>query len=134
MLARLVGRSRVTALVEDGRYRLHRQILPGVHRRVDVVFVSARVAVFVDGCFWHGCPDHGVREHAINRWYWPDKIAANKARDLDTDRRLATDGWLVVRVWEHEDMDQASLRIQQIVADRKAERNPPPIGEDTGCG
>lgn len=101
------------------RYRLHQQIVPGTRRRVDIVFGPPKVAVFVDGCFWHGCSEHGEREHAINPWYWPEKIAGNKARDLDTDRRLNEVGWLVLRVWEHEDTDIAADRVEQAVKKRR---------------
>lgn len=96
------------------RYRLHRCPLPSLRRRADVVFTRARVAVFVDGCFWHGCPEHGRRSHGVNGWYWPDKIARNQARDLDTASRLQEGGWAVVRIWEHDlgspDAVQAAAR------------------------
>src|SRR5665213_3912940 len=83
------------------RFRLDRPIVPGTkRRRVDIVFSRAKVAVFVDGCFWHGCPEHARREHDVNGWYWPGKIAGNRARDAETDRRLRDEGWVVVRVWE----------------------------------
>lgn len=84
------------------RYRLHQAPLPGLRRKADIVFRPARVAVFVDGCFWHGCPDHGRRRHEVNNWYWPAKIDRNRRRDLDTDHKLTSAGWLVVRVWEHD--------------------------------
>lgn len=84
------------------RYRLHRAPLPSLRRKADIVFGPARVAVFVDGCFWHGCPQHGRRRHDVNNWYWPDKIAGNQRRDEETDRALADAGWLPLRVWEHE--------------------------------
>lgn len=84
------------------RYRLHRAPLPGLRRKADIVFGPARVAVFVDGCFWHGCPEHGKRHHRVNGWYWPDKITRNQDRDRDTNESLGKAGWAVVRVWEHE--------------------------------
>ena len=83
------------------RYRVHRRPLPDLARQADIVFTGAKVAVFVDGCFWHGCPEHGRRHHGVNGWYWPDKIARNRTRDLDTTARLEAEGWRVVRVWEH---------------------------------
>ena len=76
--------------------------MPGLRRKADIVFGPARVAVFVDGCFWHGCPEHGRRAHNVNGWYWPDKIARNRRRDEETGQLLSGAGWLVVRVWEHE--------------------------------
>jgi DNA mismatch endonuclease (patch repair protein) len=83
------------------RYRVDERPLPGIRRRADVTFRSARVAVFVDGCFWHGCPEHGTSPKANAQW-WRDKIDRNRARDVDTDRRLAEAGWRVVRLWEHD--------------------------------
>jgi DNA mismatch endonuclease (patch repair protein) len=101
------------------RYRLDQPIVPGTRRRrVDIVFPKAKVAVFVDGCFWHGCPEHGVRRHEINGWYWPDKIAGNRERDAETDQRLRAAGWTVVRIWEHEDLVQATARVVLAVRHR----------------
>jgi DNA mismatch endonuclease (patch repair protein) len=105
------------------RYRLDQAIVPGTkRRRVDIVFPAARVAVFVDGCFWHGCPDHGRREYTINGWYWPAKIEGNRQRDRDTDRRLLEVGWEPVRVWEHEEPAQAAQRVAEAVAARRHPR------------
>jgi DNA mismatch endonuclease (patch repair protein) len=84
------------------RYRVHRAPLPTMRRKADIVFGPAHVAVFVDGCFWHGCPEHGRRRHDVNGWYWPEKIARNRTRDESTDIALVAAGWRVVRVWEHE--------------------------------
>jgi DNA mismatch endonuclease (patch repair protein) len=92
------------------RYRLHVAPVPSLRRKVDVVFSRARLAVFVDGCFWHGCPEHGRRHHGVNGWYWPDKIARNRTRDLDTTARLEAEGWRVVRVWEHDLSSPAGTR------------------------
>jgi DNA mismatch endonuclease, patch repair protein len=97
------------------RYRLHRQVVPGTRRSVDIVFGPTKVAVFVDGCFWHGCPQHGRREHAVNGWYWPNKIAGNLRRDLDSTGRLAAAGWFVIRVWEHENPALAADWIETTV-------------------
>jgi DNA mismatch endonuclease (patch repair protein) len=98
------------------RYRVHRQPLPSLRRTADLVFSRARVAVFVDGCFWHGCPDHGRRQHRVNDWYWPAKIERNMRRDRDTDARLAEAGWSVVRIWEHETPDVAVARVRAALA------------------
>jgi DNA mismatch endonuclease (patch repair protein) len=102
------------------RYRLHVAPLAGLRRKADIVFARARVAVFVDGCFWHGCPDHGRRHHEVNEWYWPEKIARNQRRDADTNERLREAGWTVVRVWEHELPDEAAQRITTAVAAARA--------------
>jgi DNA mismatch endonuclease (patch repair protein) len=101
------------------RYRLDRQVVPGTRRRVDITFAAAKVAVLVDGCFWHGCPLHGVQVPKANQQFWVDKIATNQARDADTDVRLAEDGWLVIRVWEHEDPVVAAERITVEVRGRR---------------
>src|SRR5689334_3181348 len=83
------------------RYRVHRRPVPGLRAQADVLFPRERVAVFVDGCFWHGCPDHGVLPKS-NREFWSAKLAGNVERDRRTDRNLNESGWLVLRVWEHE--------------------------------
>jgi len=85
------------------RYRVDRAPLPGLRRRADVVFGPAKVALFIDGCFWHGCPDHGSRRTLSNAEYWSEKVRRNRERDKDTDDRLRNAGWLPIRVWEHED-------------------------------
>jgi DNA mismatch endonuclease (patch repair protein) len=89
--------------------------LPGLRRRADILFSRARVAVFVDGCFWHGCPDH-FRPPKTNARYWREKVERNRERDLETSRALAADGWTVVRIWEHEDIYQACRRLVATVA------------------
>jgi len=107
------------ALFERGlRYKVDRVVLPDVRRRADLVFTRARVAVFVDGCFWHGCPEHATWP-AHNASFWREKIETNRRRDRDTDDRLAEAGWQVVRVWEHENVATAADRIEQLV---RAER------------
>lgn len=79
------------------RYRLQRKI---ANVRVDILFVRQRVAVLVDGCFWHGCPIHATYPKT-NVSYWRPKLAENKARDRRQAARLRRAGWKVVRVWEH---------------------------------
>lgn len=100
------------------RYRVHVPPVPTFRRKADVVFSRSKVAVYLDGCFWHGCPSHGNTPLA-NPWYWPNKIATNKARDRDTDARLKALGWVPIRVWEHEDPAIAAVKIRQIVAHRR---------------
>jgi DNA mismatch endonuclease (patch repair protein) len=91
--------------------------------RVDICFTRVRVAVFVDGCFWHGCPDH---QHVPKRntGYWAPKLAANVDRDRRVDRAFRADGWWVLRVWEHEDPRSAAERIESIV------RGSSPVDDD----
>lgn len=101
------------------RYRLHARPIRGVRRTADIVFRPARVAVFVDGCFWHGCPDHGSLPKS-NAAFWRAKIAGNVERDADTRRRLAEAGWLAIQVWEHDDPVEAARTITARVAERRA--------------
>ena len=86
------------------RYRVNQRPLPELRRTADIVFRKARVAVFLDGCFWHGCPEH-YRQPSTNTRYWSDKVEGNRRRDLETDACLAEAGWTVLRHWEHEDPD-----------------------------
>lgn len=97
------------------RYRLHRRVVPGTARTVDIVFGPARVAVFVDGCFWHGCPQHSAQIPKSNTEFWTEKIAQTRRRDRDTERRLHERSWTVVRVWEHEDAKHAASKIAKIL-------------------
>ena len=101
------------------RYRKdHRLDLDGGRRvRPDIAFTARKVAVFVDGCFWHGCPDHAVPPKANADW-WQEKLAANVARDQRSKAALAQDGWLVVRIWEHEDLLAAAGRIERLWRER----------------
>jgi DNA mismatch endonuclease (patch repair protein) len=92
------------------RYRVQYPV-PGARRRtIDIAFTRQRIAIFVDGCFWHGCTEHrGVP--ASNETWWRNKLANNTKRDADTDARLRGHGWQVIRVWEHEPVEQALARI-----------------------
>lgn len=96
------------------RYRVDHPPLRGMRRRADLVFTRARVAVFVDGCFWHRCPDHSTIPKSNQAW-WIDKLDANVARDRDTDELLRANGWVVIRVWEHEAPVPAADRIERAV-------------------
>jgi DNA mismatch endonuclease (patch repair protein) len=100
------------------RYRVHRRPIRAVRREADVVFGPARVAVFVDGCFWHGCPVHATWPKR-NAEFWRVKIEGNRARDGETDRLLDAAGWLALRVWEHEDPVAAAERVRCAVAARR---------------
>lgn len=112
-------RRRDTAPEVELRRRLHAHGLrfrvdapiPGLpRRRADVLLTRARIAVFVDGCFWHACPVHGTSPVANSVW-WADKLATNVARDRATDAHLTELGWLVLRFWEHDDPDVAAESI-----------------------
>jgi DNA mismatch endonuclease (patch repair protein) len=83
-----------------------------------MVFPRQKIAVFVDGCFWHGCPEHGTVP-ATNRCYWKPKIAENVARDRRHTATLEADGWVVIRVWEHEAAAEAAKTIKRAVDERR---------------
>lgn len=100
------------------RYRVDVKPIKELNRRADIVFRSTKVAVFVDGCFWHGCPIHGTQAKA-NAEFWRNKIKQNQIRDADTNERLKKDGWKVVRVWEHEDPEKVSEKIYNIIIKRQ---------------
>lgn len=87
-------------------------------RRADLVFSSSRVAVFLDGCFWHGCPIHGETPRA-NRDWWRQKINRNRQRDLETTQVLERESWGVLRVWEHEEPYEAALCVAETVRARR---------------
>jgi len=100
------------------RYRVDAALpLGSVRRRADLLFAGPRVAVFVDGCFWHCCPQHGTRPKSNTDW-WAAKLDSNVARDRDTDTRLRELGWEPVRVWEHEDPREAADRVAAVVSGR----------------
>ena len=92
------------------RYRIDVAPISGLRRRADVVFTRARVAVYVDGCYWHSCPDHATVPKA-NREWWVAKLAGNTARDRRADAVLRAGGWRVLRFWEHEDPDAVADAI-----------------------
>ncbi|MGC4994174.1 very short patch repair endonuclease [Nocardia salmonicida] len=97
------------------RYRVDFAPLPDVRRpRVDIVFTRARVAVFIDGCYWHGCPEH-YRPARINAEFWSAKIAANQERDMRSTAALRDAGWTVLRFWEHEPPDWVAGEIEKAV-------------------
>ncbi|WP_281168824.1 very short patch repair endonuclease [Thermocrispum municipale] len=100
------------------RYRVCTSPIPGIRRKLDVVFRPSKVAVEMRGCFWHGCPAH-CRLPTNNAQYWSDKISRNRRRDADTEERLQAAGWVLVVVWEHEDMDAASQMIERLVRQRR---------------
>jgi DNA mismatch endonuclease (patch repair protein) len=111
-----------SALARRGlRFRKHVRAVPELRREVDVLFRSRRVAVFVDGCFWHGCPEHG-RPSKSNPYWWAAKIERNKARDRETNEILTDAGWVVLRIWEHEDLESAVQRVEAVLAQQPTGR------------
>jgi DNA mismatch endonuclease (patch repair protein) len=101
------------------RYRVGAKPLAGLRRTADLVFPTVKIAVFLDGCFWHGCPEHHTVA-AANAKFWADKVSGNRARDRDTDARLEAAGWISVRVWEHEDPVAAAQRVREVVRARRS--------------
>lgn len=103
------------------RYHVDRAPIPGVRRRADVVFPRLRVAVFIDGCYWHGCALHGTGHRSkSNASFWRDKITTNQMRDRDTDRRLHEAGWVVLRAWEHESPGDVADRVLDALDERRS--------------
>ncbi|MFJ4849180.1 very short patch repair endonuclease [Streptomyces sp. NPDC088733] len=103
------------------RYRVHVPV-PGMPRRtVDIVFGKLKIAVFLDGCFWHGCPQHATSPRSNAEW-WRAKLDRNMARDVETTAHLGTAGWTVLRFWEHEPPEEVAHRVADTVAARRAAR------------
>ena len=116
------------------RYVVDRPV-DDTRRRADIVFKGARVAVYVDGCYWHSCPSHGTTPKSNGKW-WKDKLDANRSRDADTNARLTGAGWTVLRFWEHEDPAESADTVLAVVRGRgpfraltgaaASSRTPPP--------
>lgn len=103
------------------RYRVDAP-LPGIpRRRADLLFARAKVAVFVDGCFWHGCPVHATSP-ATNREWWQQKLIGNRNRDRDTDQRLQQVGWTVIRIWECTPVEEGVHMVEQALDQTKAQQ------------
>ncbi|MEV8345517.1 very short patch repair endonuclease [Streptomyces niveus] len=102
------------------RYRVAAKPIPDLRRTADLVFRPVKVAVFIDGCYWHGCPDHYVAPRT-NSGYWSGKVAGNISRDRDTDQQLSEAGWTVLRFWEHESPGDCALKITTTVRRLRAE-------------
>lgn len=98
------------------RYRVDYPLPFDKRRKADIVFTRQRLAIFVDGCFWHGCPDHYRPAKNDPDGFWGRKHQENVARDKDTDRRLAECGWTVMRFWEHEDPQAVATRIREALS------------------
>lgn len=104
------------------RYRVQYRVEGLPRRRVDIAFPRKRLAVFVDGCFWHGCPEHCVIPKS-NRDWWLWKFDSNARRDADTDQRLADLDWSVVRIWEHVGSDEAADAVVEAISRRRIEQS-----------
>ncbi|MFI7006852.1 very short patch repair endonuclease [Streptomyces sp. NPDC050145] len=96
------------------RYRVEYPVPGMARRRMDIAFTRAKVAVLIDGCFWHGCPQHATQPKANAEW-WRTKLDRNMARDRETTEHLTAAGWTVLRFWEHEDPEDVAARIRAVV-------------------
>lgn len=101
------------------RYRVDHRPIPSVNRRADLVFTRSKVAVFIDGCFWHGCPDHHTVAKS-NASFWAEKVQRNRERDSQTNETLMAEGWAVLRAWEHEHPEVVVERILAALRGPKA--------------
>lgn len=102
------------------RFRIHRRPVPGLRCEVDIVFPRQRVAVLVDGCFWHGCPQHKTVRPVINADWWSTKLDATVARDRRNDAALRAAGWTVLRFWEHTPPEEIVTAVAATLADINA--------------
>ncbi|WP_405644663.1 very short patch repair endonuclease [Streptomyces sp. NBC_00019] len=103
------------------RYRVEYPVPGMARRRLDMAFTRAKVAVLIDGCFWHGCPVHATQPKANAEW-WRKKLDRNMARDRETTEHLVAQGWTVLRFWEHEAPDAMAARVMAAVEQRRTER------------
>lgn len=102
------------------RYRIHYPV-PGMRRRkIDIAFTGVRLAVLIDGCFWHGCPEHATSPKANAEW-WRQKLDRNIERDRETNAQLLAEGWKVLRFWEHESPDAVMRQVAAAVDREKAD-------------
>ncbi|MGV9233423.1 very short patch repair endonuclease [Streptomyces nigra] len=102
------------------RYRVEYPVPGMARRRIDIAFTSVKVAVLIDGCFWHGCPVHATQPKSNAEW-WRQKLDRNMARDTETTAHLTAAGWEVLRFWEHESPDEVVVRVAATVERRRAE-------------
>lgn len=106
------------------RYRVQYPVEGKPRRTIDIAFTRAKVAVFVDGCYWHGCPVHGTQARNNAAW-WRSKIATNQQRDVDTSTHLERLGWVVIRVWEHEGTGEGLARVVAALAAQRHDDQQP---------
>lgn len=106
------------------RYRVAYPVPGHPRRTIDIAFTRDRVAVFMDGCFWHGCPEHG-NSPASNTAWWTKKITNNQRRDADTTAQLTARGWAVLRYWEHEDPDSVVRKVSTTLGRRREDEGGP---------
>lgn len=100
------------------RYRLHTKVPEHPRRTIDIAFPGAKIAVFVDGCYWHACPEHGKVPNRNSGW-WAEKLRRNVERDAETNLALERSGWTVLRAWEHEDPSAVADRVERTIRGRE---------------
>lgn len=105
------------------RFRVDQRPEQTIRSRADILFRRAKVAVFVDGCFWHSCPQHGTSPKTNHAW-WKEKLERNVARDSNTDRALDELGWVVLRFWEHDDPADAADAVLEVLRSETRARGP----------
>lgn len=109
------------------RYRIDYEVLRRPRRVADIAFPGRKIAIFVDGCFWHGCPEHATWPKQ-NAEFWRQKIEANRQRDADTSARLQALGWTALRFWSHESPVKAAKTVARVVAKADTKRRAPSPG------
>ncbi|WP_411086971.1 very short patch repair endonuclease [Streptomyces sp. 061-3] len=112
------------------RYRLNERVPNMSRRTIDIAFTRAKVAVFLDGCFWHGCPDHATQPKANAEW-WRQKLDRNMARDAETTEHLTAAGWKVLRFWEHEAPIRVAEQVAKVVDQERSARRARQEGGDS---
>ncbi|MFJ2226830.1 very short patch repair endonuclease [Streptomyces halstedii] len=112
------------------RYRLNERVPHMSRRTIDIAFTRAKVAVFLDGCFWHGCPDHATRPKSNAEW-WRQKLDKNMARDAETTAHLVSEGWTVLRFWEHQPPAQVAEVVAEAVDRERSSRRTGQGGGDS---
>lgn len=110
------------------RYRLNERVPHMSRRTIDIAFTRAKVAVFLDGCFWHGCPEHATQPKSNAEW-WRQKLDRNMARDAETTAHLVAEGWTVLRFWEHQAPVQVAEKVAEVVDQEKSAKR-----TGRGCG
>lgn len=101
------------------RYRVDFRPVPGLRTRPDIVFTRAHLAIYIDGCFWHGCPQHHTKAKS-NGAYWRQKIVDNAARDKRNTEALESAGWKVLRFWEHQTVDEVVSDVRRTLDELSA--------------
>ena len=110
-----------SALDRSGlEYETDQRAIPSLRSRPDILFSGSRLAIFVDGCFWHGCPIHGTTPKNNAEW-WREKLATNRRRDQQVDVALQDHGWQVLRFWEHDDPMTSAATVLEFIAARTAD-------------